>query len=83
MFEVPPGFAGFGCKVAPKAKLDQRREFRVGFEIDVAAVAAVAAGGAALRNVLLAAPRDDAVAAVAGSDRYLGLVDELHATSVP
>ena len=78
LFEVPPGLAGFGRKAAPETKLDQRRELGRRFEIDAAAVAAVAAGRTALGNVLLATPRHDAVAAVAGGHRDRRFVDELH-----
>ena len=42
-------------------------------------MAAVAAGGSTLWNVLLSAPCDDAVAAVAGGDVDLDFVNKLHA----
>ena len=48
------------------AEIDQRVEVFVGFQPDVAAVAAIAAVGAAERDELLAAETDAAVAAVAG-----------------
>src|SRR5690606_11696405 len=47
-------------------------------EIDATAPAAVASVGAALRDVLLTAKADRAVAAAAGLDAYISLVDELH-----
>ena len=45
-------------------------------EKNISAATAVAAVGAASRHVLLAAKRDDTVAAVTASNRYLCLVDE-------
>ena len=71
-------FAGLRRKVPPEAKLNKRREFGRSLEIDAAAMTTVAAGGAALRNVLLAAPRDDAVTSVSRGDGDLDLVNELH-----
>ncbi len=47
---------------------------RIGFDVDVAALAAIAAGRAAARDVLLPAKRDAAVAAVAGFDGDFGFI---------
>ena len=73
-----PGFSGLGRKAAAKAKLDERRQLGSRFEVDVAAVAAVAPGRPTLRHVFLSAPRDDAVTAVAGGDVDLDFVNKLH-----
>jgi hypothetical protein len=70
-------FARLGREGTPKAKLDQRRKLGRRFEVDAAAVAAVAAGRTALGDVFLAPPGDDAVAAVPGGNRDLYLVNEL------
>ena len=50
---------------------------------DVAAVAAVAAVRPAELDELLAPERDGAVAAVAGADKDLGLVEKLHESTGP
>ena len=60
------------------AEVDQGVEVLVGLQPDVAAVAAVAAVGAAERDELLAAEADAAIAAIAGSDRDFSFVDEFH-----
>src|SRR5581483_5908897 len=70
--------AGFGCETALVTELDQRRKLGRRFEIDAAAVSAVAARGTALGNVLLAPPSDEAVAAVSRGRADGGFVDELH-----
>src|SRR5580698_1230889 len=69
---------GLSRKVPPEAKLNERRELRRRLEKDVAAMTAIAAGGPTLRNVLLTAPRDDAVTSVSRGHGNLNLVDELH-----
>src|SRR3546814_1280686 len=60
------------------AEVDQRVEAGDGFEDDVAALAAVAAVGAAIFDIFLAPERHGAGAAVAGLDEDLGLVEEMH-----
>lgn len=70
-------FARFGRKRAPKAKLDERGKLGRGFEVDAAAVPAIAAGRPSLGDVLLAPPGNDAVTAIPGGNRDLYLVNEL------
>ena len=60
------------------AKVEQRGQAAVDDQHDAAAVAAVAARGAALGDELLAPERDRALAAVAGADADVSLIDELH-----
>src|SRR5690606_18705238 len=60
------------------AKVRERVQAFLRDEIDAAARTAVTAVGAALRDELLAAKADRAVAAAAGFDANIGLVDELH-----
>jgi hypothetical protein len=60
------------------AEVDQRVEALVGDQPDRAAMAAVAAVGAAERNELLATEADAAVAAVTGLDFDDRFVDEFH-----
>ena len=60
------------------AKVDQRVEAGDRLEDDVAALAAVAAVGAAIFDELLAPEADGAGAAGAGADEDLGLVEEMH-----
>jgi hypothetical protein len=62
------------------AVVDQRVQPVRDLDDDVAAAAAIAAGRPAELDELLPAERDAAVAAVAGSDIDLGLVEELHQT---
>src|SRR5271163_298441 len=52
----------------------QRVVVRIRFDVDVAALAAIAAGRSAARDVLLPAKRDAAVAAVAGFDGDFGFI---------
>ena len=59
------------------AEGEQRRDVAIGQEVHVAARAAVAAAGAALRSVRLAAERDHARAAIAPAHIDLNLVDEV------
>ena len=59
-------------------KVDQRVEAGDGFEHDVAALAAVAAVGAAIFDIFLAPERHGAGAAVAGLHENLCLVEEMH-----
>jgi len=54
----------------------------VGFEVDAAAVAAVAARGTAARNVFFAAEGHAAVAAVAGLHEDLGFINK-HGNKTP
>ena len=60
------------------AKVDQRVEAGDGFEDDVAALAALAAVGAAIFDVFLAPETDGAGATGARTDEDLGLVEEMH-----
>ena len=60
------------------AEIDQGVEVLVGLHPDIAAIAAVAAVGAAERDELLAAEGDAAVAAVARGDGDFNFVDEFH-----
>lgn len=59
-------------------EVEQGGHALVALEHDIAALAAVAAGGSAERNELLATERDDAVPAVAGDDLDLAFVHEPH-----
>src|SRR5690606_40030836 len=67
-----------GAEVTLVAEVDQGVEVLVGNQPDAAAVAAVAAVGAAQRDELLPAEADATVAAVAGGDQDGGFVTELH-----
>ena len=60
------------------AKVDQRVEAGDRLEDDVAALAAIAAVGAAIFDELLAPEADGAGAARAGADEDLGLIEEMH-----
>jgi len=74
-----PRPTALGVVVLPVLEIDQRRE-RVGRDDpDVAAVASIAARGAALGDVGFTAPRDGAVATVAGVNLNPNAVDEAHA----
>ena len=73
-----PVLASLGDEPARERHVEQRGLARVAGEDDVASLAAVAAGGAAVRDVLLAAKRDAPAPAVAGHDLHLARVDELH-----
>src|SRR5436190_9266954 len=57
-------------------ELEQRVLLRVGDKIDIAAVAAIAAARAALRDELLPSKGDAAVPAVSGAHRDFGFVNE-------
>ena len=63
------------------AIVDQRVDVAIGDGVDAAAASAVAAVGPAARDVLLAAERCDAVAAVAGDDLDRRFVEEFHVPS--
>src|SRR3546814_13947550 len=60
------------------AKVDQRVEAGDRFEHHVAALAAVAAVGAAIFDIFFTPETDGAGAAVAGLHENLGLVEEMH-----
>ena len=68
--------AAVGFEFAVVAVAQQRVVVGIGFEINAAAAAAIAAGWPAARNVLFAAKRDAAVAAVAGFYIDFGFVNE-------
>src|SRR5690606_31514398 len=70
--------AGLGLEVLLVAVIDQGVQPVDGGDPHVAALAAVAAVGAAVRNEFLTPERDGPAAAVAGADVDLGLVEELH-----
>ena len=65
-----------GAVLAAVAKVEQGAQALVDLQHDAAAVAAVAARGAALGHELLAAEGDRAFATVARADPDVGLVDE-------
>jgi len=68
--------AAIGFKFAVVAVAEQRVVVGIGFEIDAAATAAIAAGGAAAGNVFFPAERDSAVAAVASFYIDFGFINE-------
>jgi hypothetical protein len=76
------GSAGFGREVLLEAEIDQRRKAGVSLEGDVAALAAVPAGGAALGDVLLSPPRDNSVPALSGGDGYRDFINKLRLASL-
>ena len=73
------GLAALGGQAARQLHVEQRRLAGIAHEDDIAALAAIAARGAAVRDVLLAAERDAPVAPVAGEHLHLARIDELHA----
>ncbi len=73
-----PSPPGSRLEVLLVAVVDQGVEPIDGLDQDVAAAAAVAAARAAELDELLAPERHAAVAAVAGADIDLGLVEEFH-----
>ena len=75
-------FAALGHEVLLIAVVDQRIEAVDGFDDDVAALAAVAAGRAAELDKLLTPERDAAIAARAGPDIDLGFVEEFHGPDI-
>jgi len=64
--------------LTPFCAVDQRVEPVDDFDDDIATAAAIAAGGAAELDELLAAKRHAAVSAVAGADIDLGFIEEFH-----
>src|SRR5690606_1144399 len=72
------GLSALGHEDPAKAEIEQRGQPTVGDEHHVTAFASVAARRPAARDVLLAAPTHDAVAAPAGAREHAYLVDELH-----
>ena len=70
---LPPGL---GLEVVLVAEVEERRQAGIDAQDDAAAAAAVAAVGAAPRDVRLAAEGGRAVAAVAGTDPDLDVVEE-------
>ena len=72
------GAAVGGGEMLLVAVIDQRVEAIDRFGDDIAALATVAAIGAAKLDELLAPERDAAIAAVAGANVDLGLVEKLH-----
>jgi hypothetical protein len=73
---------GLGREVLFEAEIDQRRKPGVSLEGDVAALAAVPACGAALRDVFLPPPRDNAVPTLSGGDGYRDFVNKLRLASL-
>ena len=78
-FAAAAVFAAFGAEAARVAVVDQGVDVAVGDRVHTAATPAVAAAGAALGDVLLAAEGGHAIAAVAGEDFDAGFVKKLHA----
>jgi len=74
--------AAIGFEFAIVAVAQKRVVVGIRFEIDAAAVAAVAAGWAAARNVFFAAKRNATVAAIAGFHQYFCFVNE-HESHTP
>src|SRR5690606_16141507 len=70
--------AGLGLEMLLVAEVDQGVQPIGRLDPDVAALAAVAAVGAAVGNEFFATERDGARAAVAGANIDLGLIEELH-----
>src|ERR1051325_1245949 len=70
--------AARGFDAILELEVEQRVDAGVGTQHDAAAVAAVAAGGAGVRAILLAQERDAGPPSVPGLDVHLDLVDELH-----
>ena len=68
--------AAISLELAVVAVTEQRVVVWIGFEINGAAIAAVAAGGAAARNIFFAAKSYAAVAAVAGLHEYFGFINK-------
>ena len=70
--------ATLGTELALVAEVDEGVEVFVGLDPDAAAVAAVAAIGAAERDEFFATEADAAVAAATGKDGDNGFVNEFH-----
>jgi hypothetical protein len=68
---------------AGMAKIGQRIQILGADHVNRAAVAAVAAVGAAHRNIFLAAETDDAVTAIAGLYENIGFIDKFHRGIIP
>src|SRR5690242_21789649 len=71
-----PVAAAIGFELAIVAVPQQRVVVRVRFEIDAAAMSAVAAGRTAARHVFFTPEGDAAVAAIAGFHEYFGFINE-------
>ncbi len=74
-------FAAPGFEMLLIAEVDQRVEIVHTLRPDVAALAAVTAVGAAVFDELFTPERDAAIAAVAGEDVDLGLIEEFHGSN--
>src|ERR1700757_1372335 len=74
--------SALGLVLGIEAEMDQRVVALAGFHDDVAAAPAVAAGGAAARDELLAAKGHAAIAAVTGLYPNFGFIDEHRGQSV-
>ena len=72
------GFARWRREDALETKFHQGRKFGGRFDVDAGSAPAIAAGRAAARHVLLAAPCDDPIAAVPGGGFDGRFVDKLH-----
>jgi hypothetical protein len=70
--------AALGAKRTLMAEIDQGIEIFVGFQPNAAAIAAIAAIGAAERDEFFASKTDAAVAAIPGEHLDFGFVDEFH-----
>ena len=75
--------AAVGFEFAIVAVAQQRVVVRIRFEVDAAAMAAVAARRSAARHEFFAAKRDAAVSAVAGLHVDFGFVNEHHGSLPP
>ncbi len=74
--------AAIGLEFAIVTVAEQRVVVNVGFEIDAAAMAAVAAGGTATGHVFFTPEGHATVAAVAGLHEYFGFINE-HRNKAP
>jgi hypothetical protein len=73
--------AALGLEMLGVAEVDQGVEAGHRLEDDIAALAAIAAVGAAIFDVLLA-PEADRTGPPAGADENLGLVEKMHGVGV-
>jgi hypothetical protein len=74
--------ATVGFEFAIVAVTEKRVVVEIRFEIDASAVAAIASGRAAARDIFFAAKRNAAVAAVPGLDENFGFINK-HERNAP
>jgi hypothetical protein len=77
----PARAPGLSLEVLLEAEIDQSRKPGIGFQGDVASLTAVPACGAALGDVFLSPPRDNAVPALSGGDGYRDFINKLRLVS--